>query len=77
MFYLSFKKFVKPSKLKETGTLPKEVGSLYCVNLIKHCIVIDGYFFVDETEEVIRYIGLAKRVIVDDRVLLAYIVPVC
>ena len=75
MFYFPFKELIKSSKLEETGTLPEEVGGLNGDNPIEHGVVIDGYFFVDEAEEVVRYVGLAKRVIVDDGVLPAKIVP--
>lgn len=75
MFYFAFEEFIKASELEQTGTLPEEVGSLDGVDPIEHGVVVDGYFFVDEAEEVVRDIGLAERVIVDDGVLPTEVVP--
>lgn len=60
MFYLAFEEFVESAELEETGALPEEIGGLNSVDLVEHGVVIDGYFFVDEAEEIIRDIGLAK-----------------
>lgn len=59
MLYLAFEELVKPAELEQTGTLPEEVGGLNGVDPIKHGVVVDWYFFVDEAEEVVRDIGLA------------------
>ena len=75
MFYLALEQLVEASELEQAGALPEEVGSLDGVDPIKHGVVVDGYFFVDEAEEVVRDVGLAERVIVDDGVLLAEVVP--
>lgn len=42
VFQLSFKKFIKPTKIKQPCSLPEKVCSFNGVDLIEHRVIVDG-----------------------------------
>lgn len=70
---LALKKFIKPSKVEETGGFPQEESGTHRINFVEHRVVVYGQLFKNPHQKVIGVVFFAESMVVHNAVLFAYV----